>query len=64
MRNPKSNFPARHSTFVKQTKNFARGFSKALHNGSTTIKYWNDNNSARFIDNNAKWNREGWELFE
>ena len=53
MRNPKSNFYARHSTFVKQAKNFARGFSKAFHNGSTTIKYWNDNNSV-CLDNDAK----------
>ena len=47
--------------FVKQAKNFAQGFSRALHNGFTTITYWNNYNSVCFMDNDIESNRESWE---
>ena len=56
-----AHFPSRHSAFTKQTKNFARGYSKCLHKGSVTITYWNDNNAVCFVDNDIDSSRETWE---
>ena len=56
-----AHFPARHQKFMKQTKNFARGFSKSLHHDFLTITYWNDNNAVCFMDNDMDSSRDTWE---
>ena len=56
-----AHFPARHQKFMKQTKNFARGFSKSLHHDFLTITYWNDNNAVCFMDNDMDSSCDTWE---
>ena len=46
---------------MKQTKNFAHGFSKSLHHDFLTITYWNDNNAICFMDNDMDSSRDTWE---
>ena len=52
-----AHFPSRHQKFLKQAKNFARGFSKSLH-GAITIAYWNDNNPVCFMDDDTESSKE------
>ena len=56
-----AHFPARHQKFMKQTKNFAHGFSKSLHHDFLTITYWNNNNAVCFMDNDMDSSRDTWE---
>ena len=56
-----AHFAARHQKFMKQTKNFARGFSKSLHHDFLTITYWNNNNAVCFMDNDMDSSRDTWE---
>ena len=46
---------------MKQTKSFARGYSKSLHNDFLTVTYWNDNNAVTFIDNDIESGMDSWE---
>ena len=54
-------FPARHSNFLKQAKNFARGFFKPLNHESVTTTYWNDSNAVCFVDNDIYSSRDSWD---
>ena len=60
-RGKSAHFPANHLTFVKQTKSFARGYSKSLHNDFLTVTYWNDNNAVTFIENDIVSGMDSWE---
>ena len=52
--------PARHQMFLKQTKNFARDFSKSLHHDFLTITYWNDSNALCVTDNDTDSSSDTW----
>ncbi len=59
-----AHLPVSHKTNVKTAKRFARGFSKALHKGMTTVTYWNDNNAVTFLDNGIESGREHWDIIK
>ena len=50
-----AHLPTNHADYVKNTKAFARGFSRSLHSeNGITLTYWNDNNSVVFLDNDIE----------
>ena len=55
-----AHLPKRHCQFLVQTKNFPRGFSRALSDGPLTVTYWCDKNAVVFFDNDVSSARHYW----
>ena len=53
-----------HSSFLKNTKSFVRGYSQSLHHQNLNLTYWNDNNAVCFLDNDVDSAKENWSTIE
>ena len=54
----------RHTQFLVKTKNFPRGFSRALSDGPLTVTHWCDKNAVAFFDNDVSSARLYWSTHE
>ena len=55
-----AHLPKKHSSFLKNTKSFVRGYSQSLHHENLNLTYWNDNNAVCFLDNDVDSAKENW----